>query len=201
MTLLQFTFQEKPKDIQAEDYKIHLEIKENGDLEILPLNYWPGKSSHDYLGPRAWNKQSRQLKLGSGGLNLTVVKPIEKIGENKNVDLEKVKEIRKITDLPEMTKVKLGATFDNHMIGTPGLFVTYLEFSNVILDKSRWWIGITDAPVKSICTQSEHIIYIKHNSNIKVTRGSLVEFQKFTIGGIQQLFCHCFTCTLSLMMS
>ena len=110
-----------------------------------------------------------------------MVKPIEKIGENKNVDLEKVKEIRKITDLPEMTKVKLGATFDNHMTGTPGLFVTYLEFSNVILDKSRWWIGITDAPVKSICTQNEHIIYIKHNSNIKVARGSLVAKTYFTL--------------------
>ena len=111
-----------------------------------------------------------------------MVKPIEKIGENKNIDLEKVKEIRKITDLPEMTKVTMGATFDNHMTGTPGLFVTYLEFSNVILDKSRWWIGITDAPVKSICTQSEHIIYIKHNSNIKVARGRLVDLQKlFTV--------------------
>ena len=149
---------------------------------MLPLNYyWPGKSSHDYLGPRAWNKQSRQLKLGSGGLNLTVVKPIEKIGENKNVDLEKVKEIRKITDLPEMTKVKLGATFDNHMTCTPDLFVTCLDLSNVILDKSRWWVGITDAPVKSICTQSQHIIYIKHNSNIKVARGSLVAKTYFTL--------------------
>ena len=180
MTLLQFTSQEKPKDIQAEDYKIHLEIKEDGDLEVLPLNYWPGKSSHDYLGPRAWNKQSRQLKLGSGGLNLTVVKPIEKIGENKNIGLEKMKEIRKITDLPEMTKVRLGATFDNDdMTCSSDLFLTCLDSSNIILDKSRLWIGIIDAPVKSICTQSEHIIYIKHNSNIKVTRGSLVEFEIF----------------------
>ena len=166
---------------QREDYKVQLEIKENGELEVLPLSYWLGKSSDDFLGPRAWDRNSRSLKLGSGGLNLTVVKPIEKIGENKNVDLEKVKEIRKITDLPEMTKVKLGATFDNHMTGTPGLFVTYLEFSNVILDKSRWWIGITDAPVKSICTQNEHIIYIKHNSNIKVARGSLVAKTYFTL--------------------
>ena len=179
MTLLQFTFQEKPKDIRAEDYKIHLEIKEDGDLEVLPLNYWPGKSSHDYLGPRAWNKQSRQLKLGSGELNLTVVKPIEKIGENKNIYLEKMKEIRKITDLPEMTKVRLGATFDNHMTCTPELFVTCLDLSNVILDKSRWWIGITDAPVKAICTQSEHIIYIKHNSNIKVTMAVWLNLKSF----------------------
>ena len=113
-----------------------------------------------------------------------MVKPIEKIGENKNIDLEKMKEIRKITDLPEMTKVKLGATFDNHMTSTPELFVTCLDLSNIILDKSRWWIGITDAPVKSICTQSEHIIYIKHNSNIKVARGRLVDLQKLSF--------HCF---------
>ena len=133
-----------------------------------------------------------------------MVKPIESSNksQNKNVDLEKMMEIRKITDLPEMSKVRLGATFDNNdTTCSHELLVTHLDLSNVILDKSRWWIGITDAPVKSICTQSEHIIYIKHNSNIKVTRGSLVEFQKFTIWGIQQLFCHCFTCTLSLMMS
>ena len=167
--------------MKAEDYKIHFEIKEDGNLEVLPWNYWPGKSSDDYLGPRAWDKNSRKLKLGSGGLNLTVVKPIESPNksQNKNIDLEKMKKIRDLTDLPEMTKVRLGAKFDNvDMNCTPELFVTCLDLSaNVILDKSRWWIGITDAPVKSICTQSEHIIYIKHNSNIKVTRGSLVEFE------------------------
>ena len=136
------------------------------------------------MRPRAWDKNSRKLILGSGGLKLTVVKPIESLSksQNNNIDLEKMKKIRKITDLPEMTKVRLGATFNNDdMTCSPDLFLTCLDLSNVILDKSRWWIGITDAPVKSICTQNEHIIYIKHNSNIKVTRGSLVEFESLLV--------------------
>ena len=180
--VLKLIFQEKPKDIKAEDYKIHLEIKENGDLEILPLNYWPGKSSDDFLGPRAWDKDLRKLNLGSGGLNLTVVKPIERDGgKNKSIDLKKMMEIREITNEPDLTKVVLGATFDYGILhDSPDFSLTYLELSRVILDKSRYWITITDFPVKSICTHGEHIIIIEHNSNIKVTRGSLVAFDPFS---------------------
>ena len=139
------------------------------------MSYWPGKSSHDYLGPRAWDKQSRKLNLGSGGLNLTVVKPIEREGgKNKNIDLKKMMEIREITNEPDLTKVVLGATFDNGIHDSPDFSLTYLELSRVILDKSRYWITITDFPVQSICTHGEHIIFIEHNSNIKVTGGTLV---------------------------
>ena len=142
---------------------------------MLPLNYWPGKPSDDFLGPRAWDKDSRKLKLGSGGLNLTVVKPIERDGgKNKSIDLKKMIEIREITNEPDLTKVVLGATFDYGIHDSPDFSLTYLELSRVILDKSRYWITITDFPVQSICTHGEHIIYIEHNSNIKVTRGGLI---------------------------
>ena len=142
---------------------------------MLPLNYWPGKPSNDFLGPRAWDKDSRKLKLGSGGLNLTVVKPIERDGgKNKSIDLKKMIEIREITNEPDLTKVVLGATFDYGIHDSPDFSLTYLELSRVILDKSRYWITITDFPVRSICTHGEHIIYIEHNSNIKVTRGGLI---------------------------
>ena len=35
---------EKPKDITAQNYNVILEITDENELQIVPLNYWPTKS-------------------------------------------------------------------------------------------------------------------------------------------------------------
>ena len=150
----------------AEDYSVILEIDADGDLSLQPLNYWPGKSSNDLICPEAWDKQSRKLKIGPQGLKLTVLKPGGP--KNKNISIEKMKEVRKIsksTNSFDLTKVTLGALFDNSISN-----LDYVYVSDVILDKPRYWIEIKGVPVRSICTQNDHIVYIDHNSEIKVTR-------------------------------
>ena len=142
-----------------------LEIDADGDLTLQPLNYWPGKSSNDFICHKAWDKQSRRLKLGPQGLQLTVLKPGGT--KNKNISLEKMKDVRKIsknTSILDLTKVTLGALFDNSISN-----LDYVYVSDVILDKPRYWIEIKGVPVRSICTQNDHIVYIDHNSEIKVT--------------------------------
>ena len=149
----------------AEDYGIILEIDADGDLTLQPLNYWPGKSSDDFICLKAWDKQSRRLKLGLKGLKLTVLKPG---GKNKNISMEKMLESRNIptrTEIPDLTKVTLGALFDDSASNKK-----YLHTSDVILHKPRYCIEPKGVPVRSICTQGYHIIYIDHNSDIKVTR-------------------------------
>ena len=88
--------------------------------------------------------------------------------KNKNISLEKMKDVRKIsknTGILDLTKVKLGALFDDSISNQD-----YVYVSDVILDKPRYWIEIKGVPVRSICTQNDHIVYIDHNSEIKVTR-------------------------------
>ena len=145
----------------AEDYGIILEIDVNGDLTLQPLKYWPGKLSKNLICPNAWDKQSRKLKIGSQGLQLTVLKPG---GKNKNISLEKMQVIRNSL-FPDLTKVTLGALFDDEISNQK-----CLHTSDVIFDKPRYWIDIKGLPVRSICTHNDHIIYIDHNSDIKVTR-------------------------------
>ena len=147
----------------ADDYGIQLEIDVNGDLMLQPLKYWPGKLSKNLIGPNAWDKQSRKLKIGSQELQLTVLKPG---GKNKNISLDQMQVIRKIskkTDITDLTKVTLGALFDDEISNQK-----CLHTSDVILDKPRYWIEIKGLPVRSICTENDHIIYIDHNSDIKV---------------------------------
>ena len=158
--------------MKSEDFGITLELNEKEDLTIHPLGYWPGKHSEELISSKAWDKQSRRLKLGSGGLNLTVIKPGGT--KNKNITLEKMNEIRKITNLPKpnLDKVILGAKFDD----SDGMFDVA---SDVILEKSRYKIEITDIPVRFICNQKDHIIFIDHKSNIKVS--SLNKDYPFTV--------------------
>ena len=143
----------------AEDYGIILEIDVNGDLTLQPLKYWPGKLSKNLICPSAWDKQSRKLKIGSQGLQLTVLKPG---GKNKNISLDQMQVIRNSL-FSDVTKVTLGALFEDE-VSNPKCVHT----SNVIFDKSRYLIEIKGVPVRSICTENNHIIYIDHNSNIKV---------------------------------
>ena len=145
-----------------------LEIDADGDLTLQPLNYWPGKSSDDFICLKAWDKQSRRLKLGPQGLQLTVLKSG---GKNKNISMEKMLEIRNIptkTETSDLTKVTLGAFFDDSASNQK-----YLQISDAILHKPRYCIEIKGIPNRTICTQNYHIIYIDHNSDIKVTRVKL----------------------------
>ena len=147
----------------AEDYGIILEIDVNGDLTLQTLKYWPGKLSNSLICPNAWDKQSRKFKIGSQGLQLTVLKPG---GKNKNISLDQMQVIRKIsikTDITDLTKVTLGALFDDEISNQK-----CLHTSDVIFDKTRYLIEIKGVPVRSICTENDHIIYIDHNSDIKV---------------------------------
>ena len=117
--------------MQSEDFGLSLELDENEDLTIQQLGYWPGKPSNELISTKAWNKTTRMLKLGSGGLNLTIIKPGGT--KNQNITLEKMKNIRKIMQKPDLDKVTLAVKFfgsDEVLDVCP----------NVILDKSRYLI-------------------------------------------------------------
>ena len=84
--------------------------------------------------------------------------------------MEKMLEIRNIptkSEIPDLTKVTLGALFDDSASNQ-----NYLQ-SDVILHKPRYCIEPKGVPVRSICTQGYHIIYIDRNSDIKVRRVKL----------------------------
>ena len=151
---------EKPKDITAHDYKVILEIDDCDQLKVKPLNYWPNKPSKELIGPNAWNKKSRKISLGPHGIRICILKPNERANvKNKAISVENMKKTRGITDEKiDLHKVKLGIK-SKECIG--------LKFSDVILDKARFWIEPTEVPIKTICNRGEHVIYIHHNSSIK----------------------------------
>ena len=151
---------EKPKDITAQDYKVILEIDGCDELKVKPLNYWPNKPSEELIGQNTWNKESRKIILGPHGLRICVLKPNEQGNvTNEAISVENTKKTQGISDEKiELYKVKLGVQ-SKDCVG--------IKFSDVILDKARFWIEPTEVPIKTICSSGEHVIYILHNSSIK----------------------------------
>ena len=151
---------EKPIDITAQDYKVILEIDDCDQLKVKPLNYWPNKPSKELIGPNAWNKESRRIILGPDGIRICVLKPNERANvKNKAISVDNMKKIRDITDEKiDLHKVKLGVK---------SIDCVGIKFSDVILDKARFWIEPIEVPIKTICSEGEHVIYIHHNSSIK----------------------------------
>ena len=90
-------------------------------------------------------------------------------GKNKNISLDQMQVIRNSL-FSDLTKVTLGALFDDEVSNQK-----CLHTSDVIFDKPRYLIEIKGVPVRSICTENDHIIYIDHNSDIKVLIFNLFE--------------------------
>ena len=119
-----------------------------------------------------WNKQSRTIKLGPLGLKLSIVRPNErKNASNQNISLENMKKVRFIPKdtLIDLSKVKLSVDF-----GT--CHVMPCANSKVILDKAKFWIEPTECPIRTICSEGAHILYINHNK-VTIKQGTKLQLQ------------------------
>ena len=82
--------------------------------------------------------------------------------------MKKVRFIPKDT-LIDLSKVKLFVDFGTcHVIPCAN--------SNVILDKARFWIEPTECPIRTICSEGAHILYINHNKT-SIKQGTKLQLQ------------------------
>ena len=55
-------------------------------------------------------------------------------------------------------------------------FGTFHVFSKVILDKAKFWIEPTECPIRTICSEGAHILYINHNKTT-IKQGTKLQLQ------------------------